>query len=285
MIAKIYNGNRAIEFEVPDSKLVKKQEKTVVAPYESGVFPRVIHKLRLSYDDSCGNLHNTFAITIDTTTRRTISSKLEYSGGSDWEAIKEHFPDYAHLTPFHGCSSHGPMHYLGNSIYLAGIKDHNGLLKGEVRFWDAEIQFIGFPIRQPTNTHLLKFLEDHTTMDDFKYVDVVEVQRKVRQEDEGYVYSNNFVFSGMEEDWYKSVASNKMTADRLLQAFKETPYVIINTPTTFSEGKDPDLEGARGCAIWVEAELEDFTEEKLMARLPGLMTEFKGRMEDIGFEY
>lgn len=285
MIAKVYKDRKPIELEVPDSKLVKKQEKTVVAPYVSGVFPRIIHKLRLRYDDSCGNLHNTFGITIDTTVRRTISSKLEYSGGPDWEAIKEHFPDYAHLIPFHMCSSHGPSQYLEDSIYLAGIKDHNGLLKGEVRFWDTEIQFGGFPIRQPTNKHLLKFLKDHITMDDFKHVDVVEVQRKVRQEDEGYVYSNNFVFSGMEEDWHKSVASNKVTADRLLQSFKEIPYVVVNTPTVFSEGKEPDLEGARGCAIWPEAELEDFTEEKLMVRLPGLMTEFKGRMEDTGFEY
>lgn len=41
------------------------------------------------------------------------------------------------------------------------------------------------------------------------------------------------------------------------------------------EGKLPDLEAARSCAIWFDAELEDFTEDKLTARLPKLMEDFK----------
>lgn len=51
------------------------------------------------------------------------------------------------------------------------------------------------------------------------------------------------------------------------------------------EGKEPNLEAARNCAIWPEAELEDFTEEKLRERLPGLMWEFKAAIESQGFEY
>lgn len=51
------------------------------------------------------------------------------------------------------------------------------------------------------------------------------------------------------------------------------------------KGKEPDLEAARSCAIWPEATLEDFTEEKLLARLPALMQEFKAAVEALGFEY
>lgn len=46
-----------------------------------------------------------------------------------------------------------------------------------------------------------------------------------------------------------------------------------------------DLESARSCAVWPDAELEDFTEEKLKARLPALMEEFKRDVESFGFIY
>ena len=51
------------------------------------------------------------------------------------------------------------------------------------------------------------------------------------------------------------------------------------------EGKEPDLEAACRCAVWPEAELEDFTEEKLQARLPVLMEEFKAAVESLGMVY
>lgn len=40
------------------------------------------------------------------------------------------------------------------------------------------------------------------------------------------------------------------------------------------EGKEPELDLARRAACWPEAELADFTEENLKARLPALMREF-----------
>lgn len=39
-------------------------------------------------------------------------------------------------------------------------------------------------------------------------------------------------------------------------------------------GKEPELARARKAACWPDAELCDFTEEKLLARLPALMKEF-----------
>lgn len=49
--------------------------------------------------------------------------------------------------------------------------------------------------------------------------------------------------------------------------------------------KEPNLEYARSCAVWPDAQLEDFTEEKLKARLPALMEEFKRDVESLGFTY
>jgi len=48
------------------------------------------------------------------------------------------------------------------------------------------------------------------------------------------------------------------------------------------EGKEPDLKAARSCALWPDAELSDFTEEKLMMRLPALVHEFNNDMLELG---
>lgn len=52
------------------------------------------------------------------------------------------------------------------------------------------------------------------------------------------------------------------------------------------EGKEPDLEAARSCAIWPDATLEQLQDkEALLERLPALMREFKADVEELGFTY
>ena len=52
------------------------------------------------------------------------------------------------------------------------------------------------------------------------------------------------------------------------------------------EGKEPDLEAARSCAVWPDATLEQLCdEEQLKARLPALVAEFKSVVESLGFVY
>lgn len=49
--------------------------------------------------------------------------------------------------------------------------------------------------------------------------------------------------------------------------------------------KEGNLENARSSAIWPDANLEDFTEEKLLERLPDLLTDFKSAVTSLGLEY
>lgn len=58
------------------------------------------------------------------------------------------------------------------------------------------------------------------------------------------------------------------------------PHMIVG------EGKDINLDHARSCAIWPDASLEDLQDEnKLKARLPQLMEEFKQAVESLGFTF
>lgn len=84
----------------------------------------------LRYDDDCGNGHNSFAITAEV--RLPRARDIE-AGGCLHEEIARVFPELAPLIKWHLVSADGPMHYLANTIYHAGDRDHDGLRKGEVR--------------------------------------------------------------------------------------------------------------------------------------------------------
>lgn len=60
---------------------------------------------------------------------------------------------------------------------------------------------------------------------------------------------------------------------------------MIYEPYYNRSAKEPNLEAARSSAAWPDAQLEDFTEEKLKARLPALMEDFKRDVESLGFTY
>jgi hypothetical protein len=82
------------------------------------------------YDDDCGNGHNTFTITA--TIRKPKARDIE-AGGCLHDEIAQYFPELQPLIKWHLTSADGPMHYIANTLYLAGDADHNGLRAGEVR--------------------------------------------------------------------------------------------------------------------------------------------------------
>jgi len=52
-----------------------------------------------------------------------------------------------------------------------------------------------------------------------------------------------------------------------------------------SEAVKPFLQPARNTAIWQDAELGDFTETNLTARLPSLLNDFRAAVEELGFTW
>jgi hypothetical protein len=116
----------------PASVLVKSQKKKFGPKFytEAGQKYRITADVR--HDDQCGNGHNTFSIT-GTIDRHERGIWRDDAGGCIHDEIAKHFSELAPFIKWHLTSTDGPMHYLENTIYQAGERDHWGLLKGEFR--------------------------------------------------------------------------------------------------------------------------------------------------------
>jgi len=79
--------------------------------------PKITVKVR--FDDSCGNGHQSFSIITES--------------GCAHDDVAKLFPELAHLIKWHLTSTNGPMHYIANTCFHASNLDHYGLAKGEKR--------------------------------------------------------------------------------------------------------------------------------------------------------
>ncbi len=221
--------------------------KSVLTKKQKKVFGPVVFKqdgrhysitATVQYDDECGNGHNSFSITGEiwrclpdgTRTGRDCESC-----GCIHEDIAQHFPVLAPLIKWHLCSSDGPLHYLANTLYLAGDKDYNGLRKGEFR------------------------------------------QMKDKQ---GVPFWMPDIPKDIDNVWTRAITA-VCAPDPI--TIKYIPY------GTTGEGKARELNSARHAAIWPDATDAELTSpdltERLIARLPGLMKEFKAAIESLGFTF
>lgn len=76
-----------------------------------------------------------------------------------------------------------------------------------------------------------------------------------------------------------------MSSDGPMHYLANSLYHASTKASLFGEGKEADLDSARSCAIWPEAELEDFTEENLVARLPQLLQDFQADLVKLDLIY
>jgi len=124
----------------------------------------------MRFDDECRNGHETFSITAEIYRVSANGARSWDSGGCLHDEIAKYFPDLAPLIKWHLTSTDGPMHYVANTLYHAGDRDHNGLRAGESRqlrngktgepCW--VLQAIG-PDGAATSTRLIKEYADGAT--------------------------------------------------------------------------------------------------------------------------
>jgi hypothetical protein len=252
--------------------------------------------VEIRYDDECGNGHNSFAITADLYDRKdripgeshvTLSDKsVRYLGscGCMHEGIEKHFPELKKYIKWHLTGSDGPMHYIPNTVYLAGNRDCYGRKKGEPCSYEQRIRFGEFPITFKMDKAFIAFLE---TQNDFKSVKIIPIEHKK----DSYSFGPKYTFSGYECEWYKCPFDTETEAKEFLTALQDYKMEIEKIATDFSKGKDRELDAARNSAVWLDATDKELSVEplilkkKLIKRLHALMVEFKKDVEELGFVY
>lgn len=210
---------------------------------------------RLRFDDECQNGHETFSITgdLDIFERGRIR---DYSGGCIHEEIEKHFPELAHLIKWHLVSTDGPMHYLGNTLYLADDRDCHGLRKGEQRqIKNGRTGALCWELVAVNAPGVL--VSGTPTGDKYREAETLPL----------FILDKN-------ADGEKPPVAPRLEWRPWMQT---------------GDGKERELDAARRSAVWPDATDEDLSQPRellqaaLEARLPALLESFKVDMLACGF--
>lgn len=185
------------------------------------------------YDDECGNGHNTFAIT---------ASIPGQAGGCLHTEIAEVFPELAPLIKWHLCSSDGPMHYLANTVFLAGTKDCNGREAGEPYNFETFITFGSNPIEHKFGKRFTQFLTEtkaHPNSERFDF-EVIAVPHENRN-GETYDFAPKHTFGGFDARWFECPFDTEAEALNFLKALQTCDPQFIEKPTAWAKASHASL--------------------------------------------
>lgn len=273
------------------SILTKKQTKTFRKDYTEDGKPCVIIA-EVRYDDECGNGHNSFGITGtlydsyrcpgESTVQSSGKTLYCCGGGCIHDEIAKHFP---HLKPFikwHLTSSDGPMHYIANTVYLAGTADCSGHNPGDP---EIEKRLVVEGIPDGVDIRISKDEFDYFQSHKEEAIDIHTVEHKK----DTYDFGPKYTFFA--DEWYKCGFDSLPEAQGCLELFRAGKVSYQDVIVGYYKGKDRELDSARSSAVWPEATDEELSctcEEltaKLQARLPALLEEFKAAVESLGFTF
>lgn len=263
---------------LPESKLTKEQTMINVRRFMDGDVEKRI-TVTVRHDDRCGNGHNTFSITADIDERSECGRWVRELGVIMLDDVAKHFPKLKPLTKWHLMSTTGPMHYLANTMYQAGDRDHLGFRKGEVRRSTTHVTFDLVPVKHKVGKKFGEFLKARESQG---RLIVVEVPHK--RDPSGF--GPNYTFEGFEVEWHVAPFRTEQEAELFAHAMNTCDVSFVEVATAWGEGKEPNLAAARSTAIWPNASLEQLQNKRtLLLRLPVLMVWFKREVESLGLEY
>lgn len=265
-------------------------ETRPIKGYGSGATLRV----EMRFDDDCRNGRNSFAITAEV--RRPGARDIE-AGGCLHDDIAAVFPELAPLIKWHLMDTDGPMHYVSNTVYLAGDRDSSGKRKGEPSSFSDGIRLGNSPITHQLKPQFLRFLRER-----FDFLASVPKSNPaaesfapvaVQHVDDGriggYKFGPKFTVPHYSVKWHECPFDTLQEASEFCQAFNTLPVEWVTITTAYSEGKARELESARYAATWPEATDEELSAEPdvlraaLLARLPALLAAFRADIEAAGF--
>lgn len=251
-------------------------------------------RAEIRFDDECGNGHNTFAITADVYDPTVPGRDKTVACGCMHDDIAKVFPELAPLIKWHLTSSDGPMHYIANTLYHAGNRDHWGKLKGEEWQWEVMIQFGDNPLKHKPGCGdaFVKFLENfyapHGKQPAYDY-EVLPYYHDDHGKPGKYQFGPKYTFGGFAERWHECPFDTEAQAREFLYALQNCEPRFVRIPTAWGEGKERDLAAARESAVWPEATDEELCADPevlraaLEKRHAGLMAEFRQAVTGAGF--
>lgn len=260
-----------------DGRIMNQQIKATRYYKERGHDYRITVTLR--FDDEYRNGHETFAITAD-----IREDGREYMGGCCHDEIAQRFPELAHLIPWHLCSTNGPLHYLANTVYLAGNRDCWGRRKSEVSNYEYGVRFNDSPVTHRLPGEFWKFLKARYGTGEF-------IRSEAVHDRDPKTYGVHYSVQGYGERWHEMPWRDRTAADEFIAALNTCRVEWVQIPTAWSEGKARELDAARRAAMWPEATDEELSAEPdalrvaLTARLPDLIARFRAAMTAAGFIY
>lgn len=242
----------------------------------------------VEWDDTCRNGHNTFSVT----------GEIRVPGRRDCEAcgclhdeIRAAFPELAEAIEFHLVSADGPMHYPANVTFFAGDRDCWGRREGEPASTKPFARFEGLPLLVPLDKKGIRTVVERVAAGevDPNELFVVEVEHGPDKYGTNFEPKWDVVEVDAERKWYECAFDTPAEAEAMLASLCQSRVEIVKVITSWSKGKERELDLARSAAIWPDATDEDLTEpgleQRLLDRLPALMERFRAVVEGLGFEY
>jgi hypothetical protein len=267
---------------LPASALVKHQKIKVekLGIIDDGIKCDLVIEIR--HDDECGNGHNSFGITGTLYKAGKRSDRATITCGCIHDTIIRHAPELAPFIKWHLTSTDEPMHYVSNAVFHARDCDTDGKQVGDAIRFDQKLKFKGFPIQFELNLYFLEFLIESQKFNPSYDFEVIAIDHDNK---EGYNFKPKFTFGGYGDEWHTCPFDTEIEALNFLEALQAYDFEVVKVATKWAEAVKPNLGAARSSAVWLDANLSDFTEEKLEARLPELMHGFKKDVELLGFVY
>lgn len=245
----------------------------------------VNHRYTLKARWGVDNGRHTFSIGIEIERAGAYMGHWNKVGSSrSPELMAQLWPEHLRALDYHLVSLSGPLHYIANTVYLAGIRDCFGWEPGEQRkeketgmpLWRADTDLLFHVMASATPPAPLELqyepmrVEKPMNWGPNKGIPVGEPQR-----DADGLHLWRIPGTGLP----------------LVRSLTQPKPLVFQLKPYLGEGKERDLAAARVCAIWPDATDEELSvpEKKLEAalqrRLPKLLWELKAVVESFGMTY
>jgi hypothetical protein len=238
--------------KLPKSTLTKNQKKTFRADYMVGDEPETLIAM-VRHDDECGNGHNSFSIT------GTVYNR-------------------------HGSRRDGKVkHTSGKTLYYASggcvhetiakhLPELAPYLKWHLTSTDGPMHYVANTVYHASD-------KDHWGL---RKGEKRQIKNGGKTGLPAWTLTTEDGRDATVDGIPKHVDSHEQP--------KAPANGLIYSPWCHEgEGKERDLDAARRCAVWPDATdndlLDDGLAERLTARLPALMVEFKKAVESLGLKY